>query len=69
MDIKLERLNAQQEHALMFSKKQMIKLVKIIYQLAFYQEIVHVQQLKQEHVTLMKLQELMLKKQHFAIDI
>ena len=67
MDFKLKRLNAQQEHALMFSKRQMIKLVKIIYQVVIFQEIVHVHQLKQEHVTLIQILDPIIK-QNIAIN-
>ena len=47
----------------------MINLVKIIYQVVISQDLAHAHQLKQVHVTLIQLQEMMLQKQQFAFDI
>ena len=68
VDFKLEQLNVQPKHALMFSQRQMMQLVKHIYQAVIYQLQQHVQLQKQEPVTVITLQEQMIMpKQPFAI--
>ena len=67
VDIKREII-VKQKHVMMFSQRQMMQPVRHIYQLVIYLQQLHVQQLKQEHVTLIQLQDQMkLRKQKFAI--
>ena len=68
VDFKLEQVIVQQKHVQMFSQRQMIQLVKHIYQVVIYQQQIHAQLQKQEPVTVITLQEQpMLTKQPFAI--
>ena len=68
VDFKLEQVNVQQKHVLMFLQRQMMQLVKHIYQVVIYQQQQHVQLQKQEPAHLIQLQEQpMLTKQPFAI--
>ena len=67
VDFKLEQLNVQPKHALMFSQRQMMLLAKHIYQVAIYQQQQHVQLQKQEPAHLIQLQEQTMRpKQPFA---
>ena len=68
VDLKLETPNAHQNLVMTFSERQMIKHVKIIYQLVIYLQQLHVQLPKQEHVSLMQLKDQMIMpKPLFAI--